>query len=1133
VIVKTVNQLPIVRWGLCAAVCLLLAAVAPGVARASSPWWHMASNARPARMAPEANGEVVVTAANLGDGAADGETSPIVIVDKLPAGFKPVAIRGIVGQSEGKPLPGSVVCSLASLTCSYAGRVPAFEQIEVRIKVQVLEGAESGVNEARVSGGGAPDAVVSRPLSVSEEPASFGVEDYELGFEEEGGVSDTQAGSHPFQFTTTLALNQAAGAQPVAMAKDLHFKLPAGVIGNPTPFAQCSLARFLTRVGGKDNECSPDTMVGIARIMFNEPTALGLVTAVVPVFNLEPAVGEPARFGFLLEFTPVYIDASVRTGGDYGVTASVSNISQAGGFLKNEVTFWGVPGDPRHDAQRGWGCLEEGLGETPVLPCKPLGQTDPPPFIALPTSCGQPLLTSVETDSWNEPYKALSFSGEPIGAMEGCNRLPFSPSIAVTPDGSAASTPTGLGVDVHVPQDSVLVPTGLAESAVKGIRVALPEGVALNPAGADGLQACSEGLVGFTGFAELQPRVETATFTPKLPEPLEAGVDFCPDASKVGTVRIKTPLLPNPLDGSVYLASQNENPFGSLIAMYIVAQDKQSGTLVKLSGSVALNTQTGRIESTFENNPQLAFEDAELHFFGGERAPLASPARCGSYTTEASFAPWSEEPGEAPHTATSRFDITSGPDETPCPGASLPFSPSLTGGTTSIQAGGFSPFTMTMSREDGQQSLRAISLHMPPGLSGLLAGVELCPEPQADQGLCGPNSQIGETTVSVGLGGDPFSVRGGKVYITGPYEGAAFGLSIVNPAKAGPFDLEKTSANHPACDCLVVRAKIEVDPVTAQLTVTSDNTGPYRIPTMLEGIPLQIKHVNVTINRPSFTFNPTDCNPMAITGSLSSAEGATSALSVPFQATNCAVLGFKPGFSVSTSGKTSRKTGASLHVKLTYPKAPFGSQANIRSVKVDLPKQLPSRLTTLQKACVDSTFNHDPALCPAASRVGVAKAITPLVPVPLEGPAYFVSHGGAKFPELIVVLQGYGVTIELHGETFIDKEGVTSSTFRTVPDAPVGSFELTLPQGPDSALAANGNLCALTKTVLVKRKVALRSNGHTRTVTRKVKSTIPAPLIMPTQFTAQNGMTIKQNTTIEVTGCAKQKTKAKKAGRRR
>jgi hypothetical protein len=398
---------------------------------------------------------------------------------------------------------------------------------------------------------------------------------------------------------------------------------------------------------------------------------------------------------------------------------------------------------------------------------------------------------------------------------------------------------------------------------------------------------------------------------------------------------------------------------------------------------------------------------------------------------------------------------------------------------------------MTMSRQDGTQDLQAIQLKMPPGLSGLLSSVKLCPEPQADEGLCGKESEIGETTVSVGVGGDPYSVKGGKVFITEGYEGAPYGLSIVNPAKAGPYDLE---AGTP-CDCVVVRAKIEVDPQTAALTITSDNTGPYRIPTILDGIPLQIQHVNVTINRPGFTFNPTNCTPMNITGSLDSTEGATSALTVPLQVTNCAVLGFKPTFTVSTSGKTSRLNGASLHVDLTYPKAPFGSQANIARVKVSLPKQLPSRLTTLQKACSSRQFEANPAGCPAASFIGHAKAITPLLPVPLEGPAVFVSHGGEAFPSLVVVLQGYGVTIDLVGSTFISHAGITSTTFKTVPDQPIGSFELTLPEGPYSALAANGNLCK-------------------------------AKLTMPTEFLAQNGMKIDQATKITATGCARAETRA-------
>ena len=477
-------------------------------------------------------------------------------------------------------------------------------------------------------------------------------------------------------------------------------------------------------------------------------------------------------------------------------------------------------------------------------------------------------------------------------------------------------------------------------------------------------------------------------------------------------------------------------------------------------------------------------EDIKLHFFGGSRAPLTTPAMCGNYATAASFTSWS---ATTPVESSSSFPITSGLAGGPCLGA-LGFSPSLTAGSTNIQAGGFTQFTTTMGRQDNEQILsvgcRCISRR---ACWGHLASVKQCPEPQASQGTCGPESLIGHTTVSAGLGTDPFTVPTGQVFITGPYGGAPFGLSIAVPAKAGPFDIGSGP-----CDCVVVRAKVEVDPHTAQITVDSDP-----LPTILQGIPLQIKHVNVTVDRPGFMFNPTSCNPMNATGTLTGGSGGTSQASVPFQVTNCASLAFKPVFSVSTSGKTSRSLGASLHVKLTYPKATFGTQANIRSVKVDLPRQLPSNLKTLQKACPHQTFEADPAACPPESRVGEGRAATPVLPIPLMGPAYFVSYGGAKFPELVVVLSGYGTTVDLHGETFInEKTNVTSSTFHAVPDVPVGTFELTLPQGKYSALAAPTPLCG-----------------------RK--------LVMPTKFTAQNGATIKQNTPITVTSCPKHKAKKK------
>lgn len=334
--------------------------------------------------------------------------------------------------------------------------------------------------------------------------------------------------------------------------------------------------------------------------------------------------------------------------------------------------------------------------------------------------------------------------------------------------------------------------------------------------------------------------------------------------------------------------------------------------------------------------------------------------------------------------------------------------------------------------------------------------------------------------MSVGIGGDPYSVTGGRVYITGPYDGAPFGLSIVEPAVAGPFNL----------GTVVVRAKIEVNPLTAQLTATTDPTGPYAIPTILDGIPLQIRHVNVTIDRERFTFDPTSCEKMAMTSSIGSAQGAVSNVSVPFQVTNCGSLPFEPTFAVSTSAKTSRKEGASLKVEMTFPKEALGKTANVGYVQVKLPKQLPSRLSTLQKACVQRVFEANPAGCPEESIVGHAKVITPVLHAPLEGPAYFVSNGTAKFPELILVLQGEGVTIDLHGETFISKKGITSSTFETVPDAPFSSFELTLPEGPHSALAANGDLC--------KKR-----------------------LQMPTTIVGQNNSSIEDQTLISVEGCGK------------
>jgi uncharacterized repeat protein (TIGR01451 family) len=1153
------------------AVVSLMVLVGASSAFAQSPWWNVTSTPRPATLAPGGDGVIVVEASNIGDATTSG---PITITDTLPEGVtvQKVSPRGVLepqvsflrsvdhqlgaleerrfkggglGPAEeqgsfhacSEPAPREVRCTIEEFYPGFDANLPPYVLLELGIAVQVQAGAALGAGQStvEVSGGGAPIARVKRAIPVGEAAPSFGLEEFTFVPESEGGGVDSQAGSHPFQLTTTTALNQNTDVlTPPALARSFTDRLPVGFVGNTTVIPQCSEADFETYLGTYPNPdiCPADTVVGVVELTLDIPgLGGGEQTVPVPLFNLVPAVGEPARFGFELYETPVTIDTSVRTGGDYGVTATVSNTTELVNFQAATITFWGVPGAAAHHASRGWSCLA-GEAFRSNEPCGAGSAVKPPPFLTLPTSCAAPWTATAEGSSWpfrakpgaqpaSAPLSPLTYSladaaGAAVG-LTGCDRLPFHPFIEASPDAQEASKPSGLTVHVRVPQEDNENAGGLGSSNVKDITVALPAGVDINPAGAGGLEACGEGQVGFEaglgvgGFEELEPSsepgVKTPLFTATLPEPLSPGLElgakgFCPNASKIGTAKITSPDIANPVVGSVYLASQESNPFGSVVAMYLVAEDPVSGTIVKLPGKVALCQNTGetiaglacealgQIITTFENEPQLPFEDAELHFFGGERAPLSTPSRCGTYTTRASFAPWS---GNEPVSSTSSFQITSGPNGGPCPGTPLPFSPSVTGGATNIQAGAFSPLTVSVSRKDGEQNLKSIVAKLPPGLSGILTGVELCPEPQASNGTCGPNSLIGEATVSVGVGGDPFTVSGGKFYLTGPYEGAPFGLTFEVPAKAGPFDLAKTQHNHPPCDCVIVRGKIEINPLTTALTITSNPPGsPDSIPTSIEGIPLEIQHVNATTTRGSFQFNPTNCSKMTLEGTVLLSEGGSDTLTTPFQVTNCAALKFAPKFSVSTGAHTSKANGASLTAKLSEPNEPFGSQANISKVKVELPKQLPSRLTTLQKACTNAQFEANPAGCPAESKIGHAKVTTPLLPVPLEGPAIFVSHGGEAFPSLTMVLQGYGVTVDLVGTTFISKAGVTSTTFKAVPDVPFNTFELTLPTGRFSALTANGNLC-----------------------TQK--------LTMPTEFVAQNGMVLNQSTKVAATGCPKKK----------
>jgi len=1101
---------------------LLAGSVATAAAATPRPWWRLSATAAPTILLPGQEAQLLLTVSNLGDAAVSaGPQDPVVVSDRLPAAVtlakvaEPVEAKAEWGStSEGfeetQSEPLSCASSEATVTCKFHGSLPPYTSLRMRITVQVPAQPEQATlqNSLQVQGGDAPEVPpLNSTFTLGGEATPFGVQTYELTPEGQDGELDTQAGSHPFQLTTTLAFDQtlasyagAGGENGVypsapALPRDLRFRLPPGLVGRVSELPQCSEAQFSAISGPRANLCPSDTALGVATVLLNDPIAgIGVADYSVPVFNLEPAPGEPARFGFEVENVPIVLKTAVAAGGDYPVEVSVQNASQAVQVLQTQVTLWGVPAEAAHDSARGWDCLDDGYwvirqpGESTCPPTTPEDQQHPIAFLTLPTSC-TPLSSTVSGDSWpfGEQHTIQPLQGQTTytgPSLTGCETLAFDPSFTTQLETPLASTPTGINGTLTFPQPGLLEPEGRAEASLQNTTLTLPEGVQVNPSAANGLAACSEEQV---GYKDQNPQTGLYEYSPQQPD--------CPENSKIATLHARTPLLAEELTGALYLmepAANGEgakNPFNSLIGLYVVLEAPHSGILVKLGAEVHLNEQTGREEAVFPGTPQLPFHEFTLSLFGGTRAATASPAFCGSYQAAGGFTGWSG--ALASPLSEPPFQILAGPGGSACPNGHLPFSPSFTAGPQTPKAGALTPVVVKLGRPDGDQPLTGVSVTEPPGFAALLANVTPCQEPPVGQEWsCGQASQIGEARAYSGLGPEPVIVTG-QAYLTSGYDGAPFGLLIRTLAQAGPFNLGWVN----------VRSRINVNPSTAQVTVSTD-PGPRGegIPTLLKGVPVQIKALEVAVNRPNFTFNPTNCAADAFTGSLGGGEGTSAPVSSTFSTENCAALPFHPTFTAATKGQASKANGASLTVKVTSQGL---GVANIAKTVVTLPKQLPSRLTTIQKACLAATFEANPASCPEGSLVGTATIHTPIFDNPLSGPAYLVSHGNAAFPDVEFVLQGEGVRIVLDGQTDI-KKGVTTATFNNVPDAPFTSFETSFPTGPHSALTAN---------VPESKKFDLCGER----------------LVMPTLITAQNGAVIEQSTQVAIQGCAAVKSaKAKK-----
>lgn len=1069
---------------------------------AEAPRWTVTTQTVPANLPLSGgSGTIIISATNVGGASTDG--SQVAIGDVLPASLTAEAISGYdtyrVGAAAeqnygellltGSSLYGLLLgsgfeeCTTSPLRCTSSDVVDPGDVLTVTIKVKSSASSErSEVDTATASGGGAAAANTSPQLRFSENPAPFGPTPGSVL----AAVSSTRAGAHP-NVTTAFGMNvntEGGGPAPAGYAKDISFELPRGLVGSTKSIPRCDV-QALREAEEKSKEaertpypCPQDSMVGMAAVTLINGTGAkaGVAMDLVPVYNIAPAAGEPAAFTFFAQAFGVRLDTSVLSNGNDAVRVTSTDTTQLQPLVSASVTVWGVPAEHSGPGEDRWlnDASENGLKKvfetgslegTPTFGGPNGEQQGAHALLSNPTQCSQPMEASFSADSWSEPSVFVSSGEGPVnlGVASDCEALSFSPSFSMAPEDGRAGEPAGYGFQLTVPQNEGA--EELQTSELRDLSVTLPAGTVIDPSAANGLKSCAP----------------SAFYGPHHGEQSSASAGECPGEAKIGSVEILAPALSEALHGWVYLGEPECSPCsaqdaedGRMVKLFVEAFAKgepSERVLVKLEGHGYVNQSTGQITTRFVDQPQLPFSNLRLNLFGGPNAPLANPRSCGTYAVGLEATPWS---GNGTVSKESSFGVNED-----CIGSV--FAPAFTAGTENNQAGGFGTFTLSLAREDSNEYLGGIQTTLPPGVLAMISSVSQCGEAQANEGTCPSSSLIGHTSVLVGPGSDPYTIEGGQVFLTGPYGGAPFGLSIVVPANAGPYTLSGTTGK----GTVVVRAKIAVNPSTAQATVTSN---PF--PSELDGIPLQVRRVNVNIDREGFAFNATNCGAESVTGTVTSTQGASEGVSSPYRAANCAALAFHPSFSVSTQGATSKAKGASLTVKVN----PLPGQANIAKVDLQLPKQLPARLTTLQKACTEAQFNANPAGCPEASFIGSATARTPVLNGPLTGPAILVSHGGAAFPDVEFVLQGEnGVEVVLDGATQI-KNGITYSKFETVPDVPVSSFETVLPEGPHSVLGTD--LPASAKYSLC---------GQSLTI--------------PTTITGQNGAVVKQTTKIAVTGC--------------
>ena len=1057
-----------------AAALLLLGAAAllPAASSAASakPAWKLVASPLPANFAPGAEGVglsgpmYTVLATNVGAKATSG---PVTISAALPSGIT-VAKTGIESSPPGS-LTGNCAETAQTVSCELNGSLEPGRFVLLKLIVDISPSApeETLITEASISGGGATPEVTSAPTAISSSLIPFdflpGAAGFSAPINGEDGAPITQAGSHPYQMTVDLGLPSKKLSKSLlnnGHPHDIYTDLPRGLVVDPAASPVLCTEAELTHenAGGgasPDGNCPPASQVGTVAVT---TVISGPVASTDPLYNMVPPPGVAASLGLDALGVSIYIHilGGVRSDGDFGLSAAVENVQGFGAnpLFNSQVQLWGDPSASAHNGLRG-NCANFG-GTCPTEP-------QDTALLTMPSQCsGSPAEFKLRADTWEQPgvfkergYESADLAGNPV-ATDGCNQLEFEPSVEAKPTTNLAESPTGLDVNLHQPQDFDL--EALSTAALREATVTLPVGMTLNPAAAAGIAGCSASQIGLLSAIG------------QTPVRLSKEPNSCPDASKLGTVEVTSPAIaqrnaehkleldpetgqpiPEPLKGSIYLAKPFENPFDSLLAIYLVIEDPKTGIIAKLGGKITADPNTGQLVTRFQEAPQLPLEDVRTHFFGGARAPLISPPLCGTHTTTTTLVPWSSPEGADAHPSDS-FATSAFPGGGNCPTSAgqAPNAPAFSAGTIAPVAGAYSPFVLKLSREDGSQRLSGLDTTLPPGLIGKLAGLKLCSEAQIaaakareapNKGAvekaspsCPASSEVGTLNVGAGAGPTPLYVQG-HVYLAGPYKGAPLSLAVITPAVAGPFDI----------GAVTIRVALNVDPKSAQIHAVSD---PF--PTVLEGIPLDVRSAAIELPRPDFTLNPTSCDPMAITGNAATVPGQLAPLRSPFQVGGCSSLGFKPKLELRLKGGTKR--GGHPAFQATYK--PKAGDANVKSLVVRLPRSAFLDQAHIRTICTRVQFAAK--ACPKGSQYGYITAWTPLLEEPLKGPVYLRSSDH-NLPDLLFDLHGI---IDVEVATRIDSvKGGIRASIESAPDAPLSKVVLNM-QGQKKGLIVNSrNLC--------------------------------------------------------------------------